>query len=141
VPSFTAVSPGNFGQGATAGIVLGSQFTSPNSLPVLGFRVLDGDGALDIVPGALDVRLYYVENNASLPTLVYRYDITMDRDAYNTVTKNGGGDFDLSSGLFKATGYSLSAKPPGRYVATASVTDRGGNNASVTWHFILAAAL
>ncbi|MFN2614878.1 MAG: hypothetical protein ABR552_08715 [Actinomycetota bacterium] len=140
-PTFTALSPGNLGQGSTGGVVVGSSLTTPSSIPVIGFRVRDADGQTDLQPGTLDVRVYYADNNGSLPTLVYRYDISMDKDAYDAVTHAGGGDFDLSSGLFKASGYALQEKPPGRYVVTASVTDHGGNNASVTWHFFLLLAV
>lgn len=136
-PSFTGVFPGNFGSGSTAGVIVGSSITSPNSYPYIGFRVTDADGQDDLAPGALSVRVYYQADSA----LVYEYDITKAPNQYDALTKKGGASFDLSTGLFKADGYPLQGKPPGRYIATASISDRQGNSASVTWHWILLAAV
>jgi hypothetical protein len=136
-PVFTGVFPGNFGSGSTAGVIVGSSITSPSSFPYIGFRVTDADGQDDLAPGALSVRVYYQADNA----LIYEYDITKAPNAYDPLTKKGGASFDLSTGMFKAEGYSLQGKPPGRYIATASISDREGNAASITWHWILAAAV
>lgn len=135
-PSFTAVAPGNLGSGNTAGIVAGSSLTTPSSIPVIGFRVLDADGQNDLAPGTLRVRVYYGDDT----TLVYDYDPAKARNEYDALTARGGANFDLSSGMFRADGYPLQGKPPGRYFATASITDAGGNSATMTWSWILAAA-
>jgi hypothetical protein len=136
-PAITAVAPGNLGSGATGGIIIGSSLTSPNSLPSVGFRVTDADGQLDLVPGTLRVRVYYPDERS----LVYDYDPSKSANEWDPVTHKGGAFFDLSQGVFRATGYSLAGKPPGRYVATASITDHGGNTATMTWQWILAAAV
>ncbi|MFA5892039.1 MAG: carboxypeptidase-like regulatory domain-containing protein [Actinomycetota bacterium] len=136
IPSFGALQPGNLGSGNTAGIVVGSSLTSPSSYPYIGFRVVDADGQRDLAPGSLRVRVTYGDDH----TLVYDYDPSKGRNEYDAVSKKGGANFDLSGGVFRADGYPLQGKPPGRYVATASITDAGGNNATATWHWVLAAA-
>lgn len=136
-PLLTAVTPGNLGSGSTSGVIIGSSVTSPGSYPTIGFRVLDNDGQRDLVPGSLRVRVYYGDER----TLVYEYDIGKGRNEYDSVTKRGGANWDLGTGFFRADGYPLQFKPPGRYVATASISDRGGNSTSITWHWLLAAAV
>lgn len=136
-PVFSSVSPSNIGSGSTLGVVVGSSLTSPNSLPSVGFRLSDADGQLDIVPGSLRVRVYYMDESR----MVYDYDPALAPNDYNAVTGKGGAMFDLSQGIFRATGYTLSLKTPGRYIATASVTDHGTNSASMTWQWVLAAAV
>lgn len=136
-PLFTGVFPGNFGSGSTGGVIVGSSTTSPSSFPYIGFRVTDADGQDDLAPGALSVRVYYQADSA----LIYEYDITKAPNAYDPLSKKGGASFDLSTGMFKAEGYSLQGKPPGRYIATASISDRAGNSASITWHWVLLAAV
>ncbi|MFP5225902.1 MAG: hypothetical protein ACLGH3_10200 [Actinomycetota bacterium] len=138
VPVFTALAPGDLGAGtATSGIVIGSSLTTPTSYPTISFRVLDADGQMDLLPGTLSVRVWYIDDR----TLVYKYDPTVAPNAYDSVSKKGGATFDLSSGLFRATGYPLQGKPPGRYSATASVMDRGGNFNTISWQWILAGAV
>ncbi len=136
-PTITSVAPGNLGSGATGGVIVGSSLTSPNSLPHVGFRITDADGQLDLVPGSLKVRVYYPDER----TLRYDYDPTKGQNEFDPVTQKGGAFFDLSAGVFRATGFSLAGQPPGRYVATASMTDHGGNTATMTWQWILVAAL
>ena len=135
-PWFTGLSPGNFGSGNTGGLIIGSSLTSPSSFPTIGFRVLDADGQSDISPGSVHLRVFYGDNH----TLVYDYDPTLGKSDYDALSKRGGGDFDLSTGLFKAAGYALQGKPPGPYFCSASVTDFGGNNESISWDFLLVAA-
>lgn len=138
VPTFTALSPGDLGAGqATAGVVVGSSLTTPTSYPTIGFRVLDADGQTDLLPGTLSVRVWYLDDR----TLVYKYDPTVAPNAYDPVSKLGGATWDLSSGLFRATGYPLQGKPPGRYSATASVMDRGGNFNTISWQWVLIGAV
>jgi hypothetical protein len=137
IPFFTAITPGNLGSGTTAGVVAGSSLTTPPSLPMVGFRVFDNDGQRDLVPGTLRVRVYYGDER----TLVYDYDAFKQKNEYDPITHKGGAAFDLSTGSFRAEGYPLQGKPPGRYLANASITDHGGNNASYTWQWVLAAAI
>jgi len=137
LPRFSGVGPGNLGSGSTGGLIVGSALTTPSSYPSVSFRVTDADGQRDLVPGTLRVRVWYGNEQ----TLVYDYDPFAAQTAYNAVTKKGGGLFNLETGGFNATGYPLQGKPPGRYIATASITDYGGNTATVTWHWILVAAL
>lgn len=137
VPVIVAPFPGDLQSGNTSGVVIGSSVTTPNSYPYVGFRVLDADGQQDLLPGTLRVRVYYLDDRQ----LVYEYDELLAPNAYDAVTKAGGASFDLSSGLFRATGFPLQGKPPGRYSATASVVDRGGNFSTLTWNWILAAAV
>lgn len=136
-PVIVAPFPGDFQSGNTGGVIIGSSATSPNSYPYVGFRVLDADGQQDLLPGTLRVRVYYLDDRQ----LVYDYDELLAPNAYDAVTKAGGASFDLSSGLFRATGFPLQGKPPGRYSTTASIVDRGGNFSTLTWHWILAAAV
>lgn len=136
-PLFSGVFPGNFGSGAAGGIIVGSTLTSPNSYPYIGFKITDADGQDDLSPGGLSVQVYYQTDS----TLVYEYDITKAPTYYDAVSKRGGADFNLATGAFRADGFPLQGKPPGRYIATASITDRSGNSASVTWHWVLAAAV
>jgi len=135
-PVIGALQPGNLGQGTTFGIVAGSTLTTPISNPYAGFRVTDADGYNDLVPGSLRVRIYYNDER----TLVYDYDPTMGPTAYDPLTKRGGATFDMAGGWFNATGYRLQGKAPGRYIATASISDHGGNSAVTTWHWLLVAA-
>jgi len=136
VPLFSGVGPGNLGSGTSLGVILGSAMTSPSSIPSISVRVTDADGQRDLVPGTLTVRVYYGNEQ----NLVYEYDPFAGPNDYSVVTKKGGGTFNLEAGGFQATSYPLQGKPPGRYIATASITDHGGNAASVTWHWLLAAA-
>lgn len=135
-PVFTALDPGNLGSGTTAGFIIGSSLTNPSSYPKVGFRVLDADGQTDLVAGSMRVRVYSGDER----TLVYAYDPALPADWYDPVSKAGGGTFDLSSGVFRATGFPLQGKPPGRYIATASISDHGGNGATASWHWVLVAA-
>lgn len=137
IPFFTAVQPGTLGSGNTAGLIVGSSVTSPSSYPYIGFRVLDADGQRDLAPGSLRVRVTYGDDH----TFVYDYDPSKGSNEYDPVSKKGGARFDLAGGVFRADGYPLQGKPPGRYVATASITDAGGNNATMTWHWVLVGAL
>ena len=137
VPVIVSPNPGDFQSGNTSGVIIGSSVTSPNSYPYVGFRVLDADGQQDLLPGTLRVRVFYLDDRQ----LVYEYDELLAPNAYDAVTKAGGATFDLSSGLFRATGFPLQGKPPGRYSVTASVVDRGGNFSTMSWHFVLAAAI
>lgn len=138
VPWFTALSPGDLGAGqATAGVIVGSSLTTPTSYPSIGFRALDADGQPDLLPGTLSVRVWYLDDQQ----LVYRYDPTVAPNLYDPATKKGGATWDLSSGLFRATGYPLQGKPPGRYSVTASVMDRGGNFATISWQWVLLGAV
>lgn len=136
-PVITAPFPGDLGSGNAQGVIIGSSITSPNSYPYVGFRVLDADGQQDLLPGTLKVRVYYMDDEQ----LVYSYDPTKPPDVYDPVTKKGGASWDLSTGLFRASGFPLQGKPPGRYSATASVMDRGGNFSTLTWNWLLAAAV
>jgi hypothetical protein len=136
-PVMLAPFPGDFQSGNTSGVVIGSSVTSPNSYPYVGFRVLDADGQQDLLVGTLRVRVWYMDDRQ----LVYEYDEMLAPNAYDALTKAGGATWDLSSGLFRATGFPLQGKPPGRYSATASVVDRGGNFSTLSWHWILAAAI
>lgn len=136
-PVIVAPTPGDLGSGNAAGFVIGSSITSPNSYPYVGFRVLDADGQSDLLPGTLNVRVFYMDDKQ----LVYKYDATKSPDFYDTLTKAGGASWDLSTGHFRATGFPLQGKPPGRYSATASVMDRGGNFSTLTWNWILVAAV
>ena len=135
-PIMSGAQPGEVGSGNSLGIVVGSSLTSPNSYPYVGFRVTDADGQTDLVPGSLQVRVYSPDERS----LVYQYDPTMPSDMYDPITKRGGANFDLSTGIFRASGFPLQGKPPGRYIATASISDHGGNGATMTWHWILLAA-
>lgn len=136
MPLFSGVTPGNLGSGTSLGVVVGSGLTSPSSFASIGVRVTDADGQRDLVPGTLTVRVYY----ANEQNLVYEYDPFAGPNQYDPVTRKGGGTFNLESGGFQATGYPLQGKPPGRYIATASVTDHGGNTSTVSWHWLLGAA-
>lgn len=151
-PSLGAVQPGQVGQAGTGtalGVIVGSSLTSPNSYPQIGLRATDADGQTDMVPGTMHVRVYYQDNEnvvvASAPGaavgLVYDYDPFKGPNEYDALTKKGGGTFDLSNGTFRASGYPLQARPPGRYIASASITDYGGNTAFITWQWLLAAAV
>jgi hypothetical protein len=135
-PVINAVQPGNLGSGSTGGIVVGSAMTTPTSIPYVGFRVTDADGQTDLVPGSLQVKVYFGDER----TLVYSYDPTMTPNQSDPVSGRGGATFDLSSGIFRATGFSLQGQPPGRYIASASISDHGGNGATMTWHWLLVAA-
>lgn len=136
-PAISGLTPANLGSGNTLGIVVGSSLTTPTSYPTIGFKATDADGQLDLVPGSLRVRVFYPDES----TLVYDYDPAMQPNAYDPVTRRGGGSFDLSTGAFRATGYPLQGKQPGRYLASASITDHGGNTATQTWHWLLLGAL
>ena len=116
--------------------MIGSSLTTPTSYPTIGFKATDADGQMDLVPGSLRLRVYYGDER----TLVYDYDPTKAPNQYDLVTKKGGASFDLSTGSFRATGYPLNGKQTGRYLATAYITDHGGNTASMTWHWLLAGA-
>lgn len=137
VPVFTAPQPGNLGSGSTSGVIVGSSVTSPSSYPYVGFRILDADGQRDLAAGTLHLRVYF----GAQRTLVYDYDQSKAKNDFDPVTKLGGANFDLASGVFRADGFPLQGKPPGHYLATASVSDFGGNSASFTWHWALAAAV
>lgn len=145
-PRITGLAPANLGSGNNLGIVIGSSLTTPTAYPVIGFRATDADGPYDIVPGSLRVRIFYLgeqtvyAQGTPVGGLVWEYDVFRDPGSYDPVSKRGGAAFDLSSGSFRATSFPLQGKPPGRYIATASVNDYGGNSDAVTWHWLLAGA-
>lgn len=136
-PSICCLQPGEIGSGTSMGLIVGSSLTTPTSYPYIGMRVTDADGQTDLVPGSLRVRVYSGDER----TLVYEYDPALQENEFDPVLLRGGGRFDLSTGWFRATGFPLQGKPPGRYIATASISDHGGNGASATWNWILVAAL
>jgi len=142
-PRITGLQPANLGGGHMYGIVVGSGATTPTAYPIVGFRATDDDGPYDIVPGSLRVRIYYMgeqtvyAGDTPVGGLIWEYDPSKGKTEYDAVTKKGGAAFDLSSGGFRAESFSLQGKPPGRYIATASINDYGGNSTSVTWHWAL----
>lgn len=135
-PRYSRPLPGNSG-GGSHGIIVGSALTTPSSLPEIGITVSDADGQTDMVPGSLVVKVFYGDERA----LEYEYDPFKGPNDYDPLTGKGGGTFDLSSGHFRATGYSLQNRKPGRYVAGAAITDYGGNTATYTWNWFLVAAV
>lgn len=136
-PVFSAIAPSNLASGDPRGVVIGSALTQPNSQPQIGFRVSDADGQDDLSPGSLRVRIYYMSED----NLVYDYDPTAPwSQKPDPLTKKAGGTFDQQGGLFRATGLTTQITEgtlPGRYFATASITDRGGNTSSIAWHWLL----
>jgi len=135
-PVINGLQPGNLGQGQTLGVVIGATPTTPSSAPYIGFKVTDADGYRDIAPGSVTLRVYYQDENA----LVYVYDPAMGPFEYDPVTKRGGADFDLTTGVLRAS-YRPQGAPPGRYLASASATDHGGNSVTMSWHWLLVAAV
>ncbi|MHB8510659.1 MAG: carboxypeptidase-like regulatory domain-containing protein [Actinomycetota bacterium] len=135
-PVISGPQPGNLGQGANEGIVVGSQFTTPSSLPVVAFLAKDADGQGDLAIGTLHVRIYGPDG----ATLLYDYDPRQPCDPPTVSCGPNSGLFDPSDGRFQAYGFSLEGKPPGLYVASASIEDHGGNTGSLTWRWVLGAA-
>ncbi|MGH2829902.1 MAG: hypothetical protein ACRDJM_05415 [Actinomycetota bacterium] len=138
VPAISGVQPGNLGENPPAmGIVAGSNLTTPSSRPVVAFQARDADGQLDLSAGSLRVRIYGPDGH----TLVYDYDPSSapcDPNAPSCPANSGF--FNQGTGRFDASGFSLVGKPPGLYVATASITDHGGNATTRTWRWVLLAA-
>lgn len=144
-PLLSAPQPGNLGQGSTVGIVFGSSYTTPGSLPYVAIKATDPDGPMDLVPGSLRVRIYYGDER----TLVYDYDPNVDPNSCGPPGDpvcHGGSYFQSGGGGsgFRATGFSLSllaGRQPGRYLASATIGDHGGNYVTLTWQWILVGAV
>lgn len=141
VPTISGVQPANLGEGCPpstglCGIVVGSANTTPLSRPVVAFQARDADGQLDLSYGSLKVRIYGPDGK----TLLYDYDASLPPCFTTASCPANSGFFNQGTGRFDASGFSLVAKPPGLYVATASITDRGGNATTRTWRWILVAA-
>lgn len=131
VPTLSGFVPGNFDPTCLpCGIVVGSGLTTPTSRAVVAFLAKDADGQADLSYGSLRVRIYGPDGN----TLLYDYDpmtLPCDRQPCDLHT----GFFNQGTGRFEATGFSLFGKPPGLYVATASIADHSGNSVTRTWRW------
>ncbi|GAC1409037.1 MAG: hypothetical protein NVSMB57_01220 [Actinomycetota bacterium] len=138
-PTISGVQPANLGENANS-VVVGSQYTTPLSVPVVAFLARDPDGQGDLAIGTLHVRIYGPDGS----TLLYDYDPRVPCNPYSNPRVSCGknsGYFNPGTGRFEAFGFSLQGKPPGLYVASASIEDHGGNSATRTWRWILGAAV
>lgn len=138
VPTISGVQPANLGENPPGmGIVAGSNLTTPSSRPVVAMQIRDADGQGDLSAGSLRVRIYGPDGH----TLVYDYDpASAPCDPNSTSCPANSGFFNQGTGRFDASGFSLVGKPPGLYVATASIADHGGNATTRTWRWILVIA-
>lgn len=138
VPVLSGFVPGNLGEGSNLGVVVGSGFTTPTSRAVVAFLATDPDGQGDLSPGSLRVRIY----GPDARTLLYDYDATLPPICSPTPAPPGNtGCFNQGTGRFEATGFSLFGRPPGLYVATASIEDHAGNATTRTWRWFQVATL
>jgi hypothetical protein len=149
-PDILYPGPANLGSGSTLGIVQGCSSCTPTSVPKITFKIIDADGPEDVNQGSLHIKIYY-QTEQSIPTvngpppgLVYDFDPALDPNQQPTLTnKSGGATIQYSSdqSLYViVTGYPLFAKPSGRYIVSAQVSDHGGNSSDLTWQFVLVTA-